>query len=857
MAADLVLLDQGKSDYQIVVPDQLPNEQLTKSLQQTARLVQTAFAANGATVAIVRESERDTSRPAILLGDTKLAREQSIEPARLKDWSYVQRAIGKDVLIVGHDHPAKAEAENLRRPSWDRVGTTKGVVDFLHRYAGVRFLYPDVAPYSPVSAAEKMDLANSPAMEFLPAKTITVPADLNQQKTPMLRVNTSHPAGGGFYDLAMQRFPRVDELFGGHTWQRAVPPEKYYETHPEYFALLSGSREKPLGGNAQYCLSNPDVQELIYRDLASQFDRGYLSVDIGQPDGFRECQCEECNKLFGTGKDWSEKIWLFNRLVAERLQKSHPGRQVSMMSYILTAAPPKSFQEFPANTCVMLTGTNEEDIAPWRGHVVPRGYTGYVYNWCPNMASRYTPMRTPSYIEAQVKRLAANHIQSVYRDGPGQLFGLEGPVYYTMGRMFDDPEHNTAGALVTEFCEAAFGKSAPSMLAFYDQLFHAINLYSDHIGTRCDAWTYQPSEGRRRKSVMDPFQLLGFMYTPSMLAALDAELSQAEQLAPTAKVRTRLKLVRTEFEYVRNLTRVVHLNHAYQIHPDVDSRNRLLDAIDARNAAIEVLFDTEHRTARDGWTHILFPFNGHDAKHLRLYYDGYQEPFANTCLNWDTKSMRNAPTPTKKRLAVAAARGPVTLDSSQWPATNAHELTHQLPLNKLPRATTLRFLYDDKNLYVRAECELEPEGPYTFTGQRRDTLLTHTEALDLYLAPFAGQDVAFRLMTGANAAAKYDAVAGRIADVMDPRHGKDDPTWNGEWTSETRLDEAAKRWHALVVVPFESLGVKRPTQGAVWKGNFARYHMLPRNKFDRATWSSSVSSGNMNDRSLFGEIVFE
>jgi uncharacterized C2H2 Zn-finger protein len=66
------------------------------------------------------------------------------------------------------------------------------------------------------------------------------------------------------------------------------------------------------------------VQERIYRDLAGHFDRGFESVDLGQPDGFRECQCPKCEALYGTGKDWSEKIWLFNREVAERLENHIP-----------------------------------------------------------------------------------------------------------------------------------------------------------------------------------------------------------------------------------------------------------------------------------------------------------------------------------------------------------------------------------------------------------------------------------------------------------------------------------------------------------------------------------------------------
>ncbi len=317
------------------------------------------------------------------------------------------------------------------------------------------------------------------------------------------------------------------------------------------------------------------------------------------------------------------------------------------MSYVHTALPPKSFTKFPANTCIMLTGTNEEDIAPWRSIVVPGGFTGYLYNWCPNLATRYTPMRTPGYVEKQVKRLAANKIQAIYRDGPGQLFGLEGPVYYVMGRMFDDPENNTTRALLAEFYEAAFPERsvAASMRAFYDELYRAIVLYSDHLGTRCDLWTIEvlPGEGRPRKTVQDPFQFIAFLYPPRVLAALETRLAEAERSAATVKTKTRLALVRTEFDYLKHFARVVHLHQAYETLPDAASLSRLLDAIDARNAFINTLYDERGNGVLAGnWSYALFPFPGHDPRHLRLAYDGYQEPYANTCFNWDTTAKRRA-----------------------------------------------------------------------------------------------------------------------------------------------------------------------------------------------------------------------
>lgn len=134
-AADLTLLDAGKSDYQIVLPDAAPTPAIDASLQQTARLLQTAFLANKAEIAIVREKERDVSKPALMLGNTVLAQKNGLDVTKLRDWSYVQRVVGQDVILAGNDQASKAKVENVRRPNWDRVGTAKAAVDFARQFA--------------------------------------------------------------------------------------------------------------------------------------------------------------------------------------------------------------------------------------------------------------------------------------------------------------------------------------------------------------------------------------------------------------------------------------------------------------------------------------------------------------------------------------------------------------------------------------------------------------------------------------------------------------------------------------------------------------------------------------------------
>ena len=134
-AAELVLLSDGKSDYQIVVPDHVETELLTECLNQAARLVQTAFLANGAEVPVVREKKRDPAKPALFLGNTEFARRQGVDVTKLRDWSYVHRVVGQDVIVAGHDHPPRGETTNRRRPNWARIGTANAAAPAMRRLA--------------------------------------------------------------------------------------------------------------------------------------------------------------------------------------------------------------------------------------------------------------------------------------------------------------------------------------------------------------------------------------------------------------------------------------------------------------------------------------------------------------------------------------------------------------------------------------------------------------------------------------------------------------------------------------------------------------------------------------------------
>ncbi len=332
----LTLAEHGHSDYQVVLPDTFPNPEVSNRLAQTAALVQAAFKANGCDVPVVSEAQRDPAKPGLYLGDTARARACGVAAAELSGWAYALKAAGRDVIIAGNDRslavrvdPARATWED-RSSAQVRMGTAKGAADFLREYLGARFLYPTGGPRPLSARAAPTNTLDDTGIEFLKTPAASVPAGLDVRRSPPLLYNACYPLRESFYDIANNLFPQTGTRTGAHSHPEAVPASVYRETHPEYFALVKGRRcceVKDWTGSwtQQYCLSNPEVQELIYKNLLRWLDCGYEIVGLGQADGFVPCECEACAKLAGTA-DWGEKIWVLHRRLdrkSTRLNSSH------------------------------------------------------------------------------------------------------------------------------------------------------------------------------------------------------------------------------------------------------------------------------------------------------------------------------------------------------------------------------------------------------------------------------------------------------------------------------------------------------------------------------------------------------
>ena len=137
-----------------------------------------------------------------------------------------------------------------------------------------------------------------------------------------------------------------------HAYDLLIPYKKYFNSHPEYFALLGGKRSYR---GAQLCLSNMEMRKVFADELLAQIkQRPHIGV-FGFPpkDGYGHCECEKCLAL---DRPQDRKEGLVNGRIADfvkdicaRMDKKAPGVMLGHYSYSnfadfieLLPAPPKN-----------------------------------------------------------------------------------------------------------------------------------------------------------------------------------------------------------------------------------------------------------------------------------------------------------------------------------------------------------------------------------------------------------------------------------------------------------------------------------------------------------------------------------
>ena len=306
-----IIAENGKGFYHIAT-SRMP---YGAEMYAASTLYQYLYKATGAIVPYFSDVERCPRRsPEIHIGAN--VRGMQTDVSDLADDGFIIRTRGEDIVIAG------------KTPR----GTVYGVYYFLEKFIGYKCFTKDVETFDHVDvlAVEDLDIRENPAFEYREMYFRNA-FDTNFCVKNRLNSNVAY--------IPNEMGGKMKFFNFHHSFNELVPPEIYFDEHPEYYALVGGKRvrERP-----QLCLSNEGVflaaRKTLRRWIAENPDCKVFSV--AQNDWHNYCTCPECKKLDDAyGTPAASVITFVNRL-ADDIREDYPDVLLHTFAYQYTKKAP-------------------------------------------------------------------------------------------------------------------------------------------------------------------------------------------------------------------------------------------------------------------------------------------------------------------------------------------------------------------------------------------------------------------------------------------------------------------------------------------------------------------------------------
>ena len=269
---------------------------------------------------------------------------------------FTEKMTGVRLPIVTDDQPMPAKAIVLGRVresddsfrllakpphlfvTGGKRGVLYGVYELLERYGGCRWYaswHTVVPARETFSVPDDLDDAQAPAFPHRePFWWDMFNGDFaarNRANGPAMRVGAKHGGPAG--------------RFGGglgncHTFNRLLPPEKYFDAHPEYFSMVKGTRLKE---RTQLCLTNPDVLRIVTSNVLACIRKDPTAdyYGVSQNDWYNYCECPACAAVDAEEESHAGTMVRFVNAIAEAVEKEFPDKIIETLAYQYTRKPPK------------------------------------------------------------------------------------------------------------------------------------------------------------------------------------------------------------------------------------------------------------------------------------------------------------------------------------------------------------------------------------------------------------------------------------------------------------------------------------------------------------------------------------
>ncbi len=260
-------------------------------------------------------------QPAIFVGKTRLADKYLTRKGEIRDDGFILKSDGRLAVIYGLQDKAVYYGAV-------RLLELKGYRMTHHQVPDVA---PDIKPGLPI-----VNEVNNPSFAYREIWYYTPHHSQDYADWHALhhriRVGDSNEY---IWDSRFSGPLRWAEGMYVHTFQKLIPPAKYFSTHPQWFSEIDGRRVR----DGQLCLSNPEVLDTLCANLAKMMEEHPDAQiwSVSNNDNYNVCQCPHCRHMDSLYGGPSGTLIHFINQVARRF----PDKTISTLAYQFTRRAPQ------------------------------------------------------------------------------------------------------------------------------------------------------------------------------------------------------------------------------------------------------------------------------------------------------------------------------------------------------------------------------------------------------------------------------------------------------------------------------------------------------------------------------------
>lgn len=436
----IVLADNQVSRYSILIPSHA-----TAYEKKAAEVLQHyLMQISGAALPIV-SADAHRSAYEIVLGQNERIDEltTAINYQELKEDGFIIRTDSSRLIIAGGSEK----------------GTLYGVYSFLEKYLDCRMY--------------------TPSAKVIPAKSQITLAQINDKQVPVIGFRDTHYRVT--WDAEYTDWHKLDHAPDGertdwgmwvHTFNELVPPQTYYQTHPEYFAMVKGTRLP-----TQLCLANPAVLEITIQNLRKKIAQNphakYWSVS--QNDNKDYCTCDMCRSLDSIEGSPSGSIISFVNKVADQF----PDKMISTLAYEYGRHAPRTLKPRD-NVNIMLCSIEAYRDKPLTEDTASAEFVQDVKDWGKiskdiiiwDYVIQFNHLLSPfpnlQVLQPNLRFFAENGVNAMFEQGNREIGGEFAALRsYMISKLMWNPYQN-ADSIMNDFLNGYYGAAAKPIRAYID-----------------------------------------------------------------------------------------------------------------------------------------------------------------------------------------------------------------------------------------------------------------------------------------------------------------------------------------------------------------------------------------------------